>query len=137
MSSDQSKGRRALANGAKLTAVMVVAWAVSVCIAYGVSGAKGVLGATVAAVLCLTPGWLVFAFQSLYGTAAPLGVVAVGMVTRMAVVLVGALAVKAARPDLGIASFGVWLGVFYAVALATETMLSMPRDRGTSSEVRP
>src|SRR6476661_5067584 len=100
MTTDPPTGRRALANGARLTAVMLVAWALSACVGYGISGADGLLGVTIAAVLCLTPGWLVFIFQSLYGTAAPLGVVIVGSVIRMAVVLVGALVMKAARPDL-------------------------------------
>lgn len=137
MTPAKSEARQALASGVKLTLVMVVVWGGSGVIAYGFSGAKGLVGVSLAAVLCLTPGWLVFAFQSLYGTAAPLGVVIVGSVTRMAFVLAGVLTVQAVRPDLATLSFGVWLGVFYVAALATETKLSMPRDRGASSEARP
>jgi hypothetical protein len=137
MTPAKSEARRALSNGVRLTLVMAAAWGVSGAVAYGFSGAKGLAGVSLAAVLCLTPGWLVFVFQSLYGTAAPLGVVVVGSIIRMAFVLAGVLTVQAVRPDLATLSFGVWLGVFYVAALATETKLSMPRDRGPSSEVRP
>jgi len=119
---------------------MVVAWAIAAAAAWSLSGSRGLIQASIAAVLCLTPGWLVFAFAGLYGTAAPLGTVIVGAVARMAAALVGTLAVKAVRPDLGNLSFAVWLGVFYAVALATETTLLLkppvlpkPQPRGPSS----
>lgn len=133
--------RRAFTNALKLTAVMVAAWGVAAAVAWSTSGPRGLLQASLAAALCLTPGWLVFTFAGLYGTAAPLGTVIVGAVARMAAALVGALAVKAVRPDLGNLSFAVWLGVFYAVALTTETALllkpselSKPQSRGPSSE---
>jgi hypothetical protein len=133
MTAPPSRLRSALANGAKLTAAMVAAWVIATSVAWGISGAKEALKVTIAAVLCLTPGWLVFAFAGLYGTAAPLGTVIVGAVARMVAALVGALVVKAVRPDLGNLSFAVWLGVFYVLALAIETRLLLtPRPRGGS-----
>ena len=135
MTGAASPSRYALRNAAQLTAVMVAAWLVAAAAAWGFSGPRSLLQATLAAVLCLTPGWLVFAFAGLYGTAAPLGVVIVGMVARMAVVLAGVLTVKAVRPDLGGLSFAAWLGVFYVLALATETKLLLaPPSGGTPSE---
>lgn len=128
-----SRLQTALTNSAKLTAVMTTAWLIAAAFAWGVSGSGALATVTLAAVLCLTPGWLVFAFQGLYGTAAPLGTVLVGAVARMAAVLVGVLAVQAARPDLANLSFAVWLGLFYVLALATETKLLLtPPPRGNS-----
>ncbi len=118
-----------------MTIVAVIAWLVAVGVARELSIHDGALKVTIAAVLCLTPGWLVFAFAGLYGTAAPLGMVIVGTVARMAAVLAGVLAVKAVRPGLADLSFAVWLGVFYVLALATETKLLLARPtRGNSSE---
>jgi hypothetical protein len=103
--------------------------------AWWLSGPKGLEGLTFAAALCLIPGWLVFAFHSQYGTAAPLGVMLVGTLGRMAVVLFGALAVKAVRPDLGLKSFALWLGAFYLLSLAIETKLLLkPPVRGASTD---
>lgn len=133
MNLPSSRFRIALTNSAILSAVIVAGWVVTAAVASGISGAGGLARVTLAAVLCLTPGWLVFAFQGLYGTAAPLGTVIVGAVARMAAVLVGVLAVKAARPDLANLSFAVWLGLFYVLALATETKLLLtPPPRGNS-----
>lgn len=131
MSSPPSRLRSALKNGAKLTAAMLAAWVIAAGAAWGISGSNEALKVTLAAVLCLTPGWLVFTFQGLYGTAAPLGTVIVGAVARMVAALVGALVVKAVRPDLGNLSFAVWLGVFYVLALVIETRLLLtPQPRG-------
>lgn len=89
----------------------------------------------IAALLCLVPGWLVFAFHSLYGTAAPTASLLVGMAGRMAAVLMGALAAKAIRPELDLKSFALWLGLFYLLSLAIETKLLLtPPFRGTPSE---
>ena len=76
-----------------------------------------------------------FAFHSQYGTAAPLAVLLGGMAGRMAAVLIGALVVKAVRPDLGMTSFALFLGAFYVLSLATETKLLLtPPARGTSAD---
>lgn len=123
----------ALRRGAILAAAVVVAVLLLAGPAYWLSGLIGVKGLVVAAGLCLVPGWLVFAFHSLYGTTAPTASLLVGMAGRMAVVLVGALAAKAAWPELNLKSFGLWLGLFYMLTLAVETKLLLtPPVRGTS-----
>ncbi len=135
MTSPEDRGgafRKSLA----LTAVMVIAWALLAAPAWWIAGRAGLEGLSLAAALCLIPGWLVFAIQSKYRTAAPLAAVLASTAGRMAAVLFGALAVKAVRPDLGMKSFGIWLGAFYVLALATETKLLLtPQARGTSSDV--
>lgn len=127
-------------NGAKLTAVTALAALVLAGPAWALAGPLGLEGLLYAAVLCLTPGWLVFTFQSLYGAATPVAAVVVGMVGRLAIVMLGALAAKAARPELGVKSFALWLGAMYLVTLATETKLLLakpllsPPSRGPSPD---
>lgn len=135
MTASESRLRLSLRNGGILTAIVAAAWAASAAIAWALAGPHGALQVSIAAVLCLTPGWLVFAFTGLYVTAAPLGGVIVGMVARMAAVLCGAVVLKAVRPDLADLSFAVWLGLFYVLALAVETKLLLtPPARGTSPD---
>lgn len=125
----------ALRRGSILAAAVVVAVLVLAGPAYGLSGLIGVKGLLVAAGLCLVPGWLVFAFHSLYGTAAPTASLLGGMAGRMAVVLVGALVAKATWPELDLKSFGLWLGLLYMLTLAVETKLLLtPPVRGTSTK---
>ena len=127
----QSAFRRSL----KLTLVMALGWALLALPAWWLTGRRGIEGLSLAAALCLIPGWLVFAIHSKYRTAAPLAALLASTAGRMAAVLFGALAVKALRPDLGMKSFGIWLGAFYVLALATETKLLLtPPVRGTTPE---
>ena len=125
----------ALADVAKLTAATAGAWAVAVAAAWSISGPAEAVRASIAAALCLTPGLLVLGLRPLYRTAAPVAAVIFGMVARMAMVLFGAVALKALRPDLASLSFAVWLGLFYVLTLAVETKLLLtPRSRGTSED---
>ena len=127
--------RKAVRNGLKLTGVMGVAWLLAAGPAWALGGRDGLLLLSLAAAVCLIPGWLVFAFHSQYGTAAPPVAVLAAMVGRMFAVLCGAVAVKAVRPDLDMTSFALCLGVFYMLSLATETRLLLPPPaRGTSAE---
>jgi hypothetical protein len=130
-----SSGRgNALRNGLKVTVVVVAGWLLLAWPAWWLAGPQGLEGLSLAAALCLIPGWLVFAIQSQYGTAAPLAALLAATAGRMAAVLLGALTVKALRPDLGMTSFGIWLGAFYVLALATETKLLLPPGRRTTSD---
>jgi len=125
----------AVRNGLVLTAGVLLLWLLIAWPAWRFLGPKGLEGLTFAAALCLIPGWLVFALNSQYGTAAPLAVFLTGTVGRMAAVLCGALAIKATRPDLDMKSFALFLGAFYVLALAIETkLLSKPPRRGTPSD---
>jgi hypothetical protein len=90
---------------------------------------------TIAATLCLIPGWLVFVIHSQYGTAAPVAVFLIATAGRMAAVLIGALAVQSVRPDLDMKAFALFLGAFYVISLLIETKLLLTSPcRGTSTE---
>ena len=131
----RSAGWTAAKNALKLTAVTAAAWSVFALPVWLLRGEQGLFALTLAATLCLIPGWLVFAFHSQYRTAAPLAVSLTATVGRMIAVLAGALAVKAAWPDLDMTSFALLLGAFYVLSLATETKLLLtPPASGTSAE---
>ena len=122
--------RRALKNGVVLTLGIAAGWAFFLAVTW-LFGWRGIwFEATVAAALCLMPGWLVFAIFSQYGTAAPVAVFLIAMAGRMAAVMVGALAVKSAWPDLDMKAFALFLGAFYVLSLAIETklLLKSPAD---------
>ena len=109
--------------GLCLTAVLIAAVALLALPAYGISGLDGLFGLMLAGLVCLLPGWLVFAVHSRYGTAAPTAALLVGMLGRMFITLFGAIAIMETWPELGMASFGLWLGVFYMLSLFIETKL--------------
>lgn len=118
-----------------LGAAVLAGWLILAGPAWLFDGLRGLEGLTIAAALCLIPGWLVFALHSQYGTAAPVTVLLIGTMGRMAVVLVGAIVVKAWRPDLNLTLFALFLGAFYVLTLAIETkLLSKPPRRGTPSD---
>ena len=124
------KTRGMMRKGLFLTACLAVAVAVLALPAYGISGLDGLFGLTAAALLCLVPGWLVFAIHSRYGTAAPTAVLLIGMLGRMFVTLFGAIAILETWPELGMRSFGLWLGVFYMLSLFIETRLLLTPPLG-------
>lgn len=100
-------------------------WLVLLYPAFALGGSDGVEGLTLAAVLCLLPGWLVLAIGSRWGTdssQAPLLVIG-GSVLRMLFVLGGMLVVQGVREDLQFHEFVLWLLVFYLGMLAVETRL--------------
>jgi hypothetical protein len=116
-----------------LTGITVGFWLLLAGPAMWLAGSAGLEGLTIAAAICLVPGWLVFLFASGYGSpnfqaVAVLG----GMLLRMAFVLVGTVAVYVARPDLRFREFFVWLLVFYLATLAVETALIL-KGRATQS----
>lgn len=122
-------------NAAILGGVVVAVWAILAIPSWWLQGMSGLIGLTVAATLCLIPGWLVFALYSQYGTAAPLTLLLGATFGRMAVVLAGALVAKREYPDLDMKFFAMVLGTFYVLALTVETrLLFKPPVRGTSSD---
>jgi hypothetical protein len=132
----EAPSRRGLKNACLLTACLVASWAFVVSLAWLIFKANIQQEATIAAALCLIPGWLVFAFYSQYGTAAPLAVFLIATAGRMAAVLIGALAVKAVRPDLNMMAFALSLGAFYVLSLAIETklLLKTPAERTSTDD---
>lgn len=124
----------AIAKGLFLTACLVVACLILAWPAYGISGMDGLRGLGLALALCLVPGWLVFGLHSRYRTAAPLGALLVGMMGRMFTTLAGMLVVVSIWPELGMKSFGLWLGVLYILSLLVETLLLAPPAGGIPSD---
>ena len=91
-------------------------------LSFAVAGWKGVEGLMYASLLCLIPGWLtVFVGDILKHRESSAYIVLVGTGFRMLFVLVGMVAIKSLRSDLGFREFTVWLIVSYLVALALET----------------
>lgn len=109
---------------AMFTLIMVGFCGLAAALSYRLVGLKGVEGVVVSGVLCLIPGWLTIFIGNLVkqGSLA-VYLVLVAMVNRMVFVLVGVLAFKSLRPDLGFYEFTVWLLAAYMVALALETWL--------------
>lgn len=132
----ESRLRRGFRNALLLTVCLLAGWAVVVSLAWVIPGVMVWQEAAIAAALCLIPGWLVFTFYSQYGTAAPLAVFLIATAGRMAAVLVGALAVKAVRPDLDMKAFALSLGAFYVLSLAIETklLLKSPAERTSTDD---
>ncbi|MEO1998993.1 MAG: hypothetical protein ABGZ17_27415 [Planctomycetaceae bacterium] len=94
-------------------------------------------GLSYAALLCLIPGWLLVWLSRMLGSRgqqAPMLAMA-GSVFRMLFVLFGTLVVQAARKQLGLREFLVWLIVLYLATLLVETLLVLaPATAATSDK---
>ena len=103
--------------------------------AWLVAGDKGLVGLSVAAVLCTLPGCLVVEFKGLVGDSQATLVLAAGGL-RMFFVLLGALMAKFVVEGYGLKEFFVWLILFYLFTLALETksLLSVKSESETSDE---
>jgi hypothetical protein len=109
-------------------------WLVLLGPAWMIGGRDGLIGVSVAAVLCVVPGWIVFWLAAAYGAAGgqvPL-VVLGGMLLRMIFVFLGMVIVQSANHRLGFREFVVWLLAFYSVLLCVETFLVLPRTDSAS-----
>jgi hypothetical protein len=108
-----------------LLVATVLLWLVLAGPAWFMAGRFGLIGLSLAALLCLVPGWTVFWIAASYGpsgTQVPL-VILGGTVLRIVFVLLGLLIVQTIDPRLGFREFVVWLLVFYLCLLAVETCL--------------
>jgi len=125
MSTQQAGIRGALIRCGWLTAAAVGLWAAMLFPANLVAGSLGIEGLTIAALLCLVPGCLVFIIAAFFtSTGTPLAfVVLAGTGLRMLTVLVGVLVLQSLRPELGMREFTVWAVLFYLAMLLTETLL--------------
>lgn len=111
-----------------LVAACFALWLILAGPAYALGGAAGLEGLTYSALLCLIPGCLVFSLASLdvlAGMQAQL--VLVGSLVRMLFVLMGTLALRTMRPELGLREFLIWLVVFYSATLLLETLLVLKK----------
>ena len=122
MSDDRDSTSGVLFRGGLLTASLAGLWLLLSAPAWWIAGWAGLEGLTIAAVLCLVPGWLVFLLASGYGFANFQAVAVLGgMTLRMLFVLAGTLIVLSTRSHLRLKEFVIWLLVFYLAALAVET----------------
>jgi hypothetical protein len=121
-----------------LTLAAAALWLALLGPAWLIAGREGLLGVSAAALICVVPGWIVFWIAAAYGTAGsqvPL-VVLGGMLLRMIFVFLGMVIIQSADPRLGFREFVVWLLAFYAVLLAVETFLVLPRTDSASGQPR-
>jgi hypothetical protein len=110
----------------RLTAVVVLCWAVMAVPAYQKAGIKGIEGLSYASLLTLVPGWLVFFIGSSYrvpSTQAMMVLLSSG--ARFLSVGFGALAVRYGRPDMRLWDFYVWLIALYLITLFVETRMQL------------
>ncbi len=122
-----------------LTASTALVWLILAGPAHWLSGVTGLEGLTIAALLSLVPGWLVF-----WGVAVVSGVpgqngqpmaVLAATVVRLMFVLFGVLVMKSIRPDLGLREFHGWVIAFYSVLLMVETLLLVrPLSKSASAD---
>ena len=108
-----------------LTAVTAAIWLLLAWPAWALAETPGLEGLTYAALLCLVPGWLVFAISSKFREthAQAAMVFLAGSMLRLLFVLGGTLVLQSARPALGFREFVVWVLVFYMTTLLTETLI--------------
>ncbi|MBM84097.1 MAG: hypothetical protein CMJ78_26385 [Planctomycetaceae bacterium] len=119
-----------------LTLAVFALWAVLAYPAILLAGTRGVEGLSIAALLCLMPGWLVFGFLALNPSPNQQALaVLFGTVLRLFVVVLGMWVVMSIRRDFTLMSFQVWIAVFYLETLAVETHLVV-KQASTSAENR-
>ncbi|QDT37726.1 hypothetical protein [Stratiformator vulcanicus] len=102
--------------------------------AWFTAGPTGLRGLIFAAVLCLLPGWVVFAILGLYKSAKSraFGVLA-GAGIRFAVAIAGVLWVKTQWSEDGWQAFLVWMAVLYPICLVVETILILRQTSDQST----
>jgi len=106
-------------------------------------GTAGLEGLSMAALLCLLPGCLVFLLGAWFSgsekSATQLAIPLGSTVLRLIVVLAGVLLIRELRPDLGFTGFLLWVVVFYFATLAVETrvLLKKPASTPAASKSSP
>ena len=118
-----------------LTAATAGLWLLLAGPAYFVANSDGLQGLSIAAALCLVPGWIVLLLGGLFGRAGSQSVMVLsGTALRMLFVLVGTLTVQSTLPNLGFREFIVWLLVFYLAMLFVETLLVLKQSQSSAEE---
>lgn len=108
------------------TALLVALGAVSAAFCGLLAGSAGVQASLAALLLCLVPGWVVFLLEPLYRSPGQAtGGAILGSILRLGLVMGGALAWLAWRPDAPRGVFLAALGVHYLAALTYETIVLM------------
>lgn len=120
---------------------MALAWLLFGGLAYRLSGVIGLEGLSIAALLSLLPGWLVFWGVAVTSQTSdqknPSMAVLAATCVRLMFVLFGVMLMKSIRPDLGLKEFHIWVIAFYGVSLIVETLLlvkSLPKSGSVGAE---
>jgi hypothetical protein len=106
-----------------LTVVIAAGWFVCFWPARMFGGDSGVLWMSIAAGVCLGPGWIVVFLSGLTVFSSDLAVMLVQTMVRLVSVTTAAFAVRKTRPEIGFGDFFGWLIGFYLLALLTEIWL--------------
>ena len=109
-----------------LGVVSLVCWLLMAGPAWLLAGTTGLVGLTLAAVLCVLPGAIVILVLGQLAAVQPMAPLA-GSVIRMVFVFAGCLAVQELFPQWGFAVFFLWVILFYVVLLVLETALMVQR----------
>ena len=110
--------------GGKLLAFVAVFWLLLAAPAYRLAGTDGLLGLSIAAILCLIPGLIVFLMVPMMQVANAGVLAALGSTTvRLFFVAVGTIVTRDLRPDLKFREFHLWVLIFYLATLLFETLL--------------
>ncbi len=107
---------------------MLLAAAIVLPLGWAISGkGMGILAGAAAAGVCLVAGWMALGLsEPLRRPQLMLALVMVGMMIRMGIPLAAALTVFFLGGPLADAGFLYYLVVFYLIALAVETVLTLP-----------
>lgn len=109
-----------------LLAIAVGAWLLVLPAAYGLSGAAGVLAASVAALVCLASGVAaMLAASCARGPYAAMNGALIAMLVRMAGPLMMGVALHLGWPALAAAGLIFYVLFFYMIDLAVETVLQI------------
>lgn len=113
-----------------LTATLVASWLILALPVWLWQGRWGLIGLTAAALLCLAPGVGLLAALRTLPQPTELSAIAalISGGFRMLFVAVGLVIAQRSFPQLDFWRFCLWLGVFYVIALATETTLLVRHD---------
>jgi hypothetical protein len=125
---DQLSRLGILAQAGLVAGVVVVAWLPIAAVAYAISGSAGVIAAAVAAGVCLIGAeFALIAMLPFGGPSAAMQFLAVGMLARTLIPLVAGVVLHLTVPFLAAAGMIFYLLVFYMIALATETVLTLAK----------
>lgn len=105
-------------------------WLVLTGPAWLLGGTHGIQGLSIAAVLCVIPGFVVLCISSRSHVGAnSANMVLLSTTMRLLVVLFGVLVVQKIRPDLQFWQFLVWIIVFYLATLLLETFVVLKQTK--------
>ena len=113
------------------TAGMALVWLLLVLPAWFAGGFRALEGMSVAGLLCLVPGWLVFGLVQRYRVAKVQAMaVLLGTGLRLAFVGIGYIAVQTPTSGYTFREFTIWLLIMYIAALSRETWQLLRRGAG-------